>query len=402
MTTYPLPTLACTVGPTGISSPSYADILLSLQASYTAIYGSDVVLDNSTQDGQWTAIQAQAIYDSNQVAIFVYNQFSPATAVGTGLSSVVKINGIAREVSSDSTAPVLFTGQNGTQLINPIVGDNLNLGTQWQFLGTIDIPGAGSVTQSVTCTTPGAVTAAAGSLTEMITPTAGWQSATNPEAATAGAPVELDAVLRQRQAVSTDLPAQTILTSMIGNLLNLGGVLAVAAYENPNGTTDVNGLPPHSIALVVEGGDAQDIANTIGKSRGEGVATFGNTSETYIDPYGIPQVINFSFPVQETIDVSVNISPLTGYSTAIGGEIQQSLSNYITSLGIGTSVINSRLVAPALLRGPSAVAASPTDPDTFELTIPLLATITGGTLSSADIPIAFNQLAVPGTITVIA
>ena len=402
MTTYPLSTLACSIGPTGITSPSLADIILSLQASYEAIYGSDINWDNSSQDAQWIAIQAQAIYDSNQVAIFVYNQFSPATAQGVGLSSVVKINGLQREQSSNSTAPVTFTGQAYSPLVNPIVGDDQNLGTQWITPGTFTIPSGGSFTQTATCTTPGSIAAAANTLTQLINPTTGWQSATNPEAAAVGNPVESDSTLRQRQSVSTNLPAETVLTAIIGNISNLGGVTAVTAFENPTGTTDVNGIPPWSTAFVVIGGNAQDIANTIGAGMAPGPPTYGNTTETYVDPYGIPHPINFSIPTQETIAAAVTVIPLTGYSDGVGVEIIQSMSNYISGLGSGTSLLNTRLIAPALLRGPSTPPlANPNDPNTYELVLPIQASI--GTVASgtADIAIAFNQIAVPGSITVV-
>ena len=80
MATYPLATLAAQVTSTGISAPSYNDILSSLTASFQGIYGSDAYLGPDSQDGQLLAVVAQAIYDCNQTAIAVYNQFSPQTA----------------------------------------------------------------------------------------------------------------------------------------------------------------------------------------------------------------------------------------------------------------------------------------------------------------------------------
>jgi hypothetical protein len=66
MATYPLPTLSAQVTSAGISAPAYSDILLSLQASFRAIYGSDAYLEADSQDGQFLAIMAQAINDCNQ------------------------------------------------------------------------------------------------------------------------------------------------------------------------------------------------------------------------------------------------------------------------------------------------------------------------------------------------
>src|SRR5581483_3778628 len=103
-------TLAAQIGPDGISAPDYADIFRQLQNAFWSIYGTDANLAADSQDGQMIAIFAQAIYDANQLAIKTYNDFSPATAQGAGLSSVVKTNGLARQVASRSTAVVTITG----------------------------------------------------------------------------------------------------------------------------------------------------------------------------------------------------------------------------------------------------------------------------------------------------
>src|SRR5271154_490822 len=139
-TTLPLPTVAATVTPAGISAPSFALALSSWQASYSGIYGSDVVLTADSQDGQWLGIQEAAVNDCNMAAIFVYNQFSPATAQGVGLSSVVKINGLTRQASSNSTAVVTITGQAFSAISDGLVGDNQNLGTQWALPSLVTIP----------------------------------------------------------------------------------------------------------------------------------------------------------------------------------------------------------------------------------------------------------------------
>ncbi len=102
--------ITCTIDQNGITVPAYADILTYLKDAYRTIYGADVYLEPDSQDGQLLAIFAAAINDANAMAAAVYNAFSPATAQGVGLSSVVKINGIARAVASFSTVDVLIVG----------------------------------------------------------------------------------------------------------------------------------------------------------------------------------------------------------------------------------------------------------------------------------------------------
>lgn len=396
MTTYPLPTLACTISGTGITAPSYADILTSLAVSYAQIYGSDVSLDPSTQDGQWLAIQAAAINDSNQQAILAYNQASPATAIGDGLSSVVKINGIARLVPSYSTAVVTVVGQAGTVVTYGLVGDSASLGTQWSLPVSVTIPGGGSINVTATCIDPGAITAAAGTLTVMLTPTAGWQSVTNAANASPGQPVETDAQLRARQALSTQNAAQSVVGAVYGALSNLTGVSAVSYDENTGSTADANGVPGHSIAFVVEGGSVQDIVDTIGSKKGVGCGTYGTTSGVWTDPTtGVAYTINYSVPTLKTILVAITVKALTGYSSAIGTSLKTAIANYISALGIGEDVSFTRIYVPAQLAGPYgiAAAATPTDGSTYKVTALAIA-ISPAAPAGADLVIAWNERAV--------
>ena len=402
MPTYPLATLSVTVTSTGITAPSFTDIYNSLISNYQTIYGSDVVTDASTQDLEWIAIQAAAINDSNQTAIAIYNTFSPSTAQGAGLSSVVKVNGIQRLVPSNSTAPITLVGQAGITINNGIVGDNIGANTQWALPATVTIPLGGSIVETATCTTPGAITAAPATLTVLLTPTAGWQTASNATAAAVGAPVETDAALRLRQTKSTALPSETTLAGIYGGIANLVGVTDVSYDNNVSNVTDGNSVPGHTLAMVVEGGVLQDIVNEIGSRLSIGCGTYGNTSGTYVDPnYGFNYTIYFSIPTQETILVDVTITPLTGYSTGIGVEIQNAVAAYVNGLGIGQNVLLSRIYAPALLQGPYANPTSPADALTYEITS-IQISISPAAVGSSDLTIAWNQLAVcaPANVTI--
>jgi uncharacterized phage protein gp47/JayE len=358
MATYPLATLACTISPTGISAPSYADILASLTASFQSIYGSDIYVAPDSQDGQWLATLAQIINDGNQADIATYNAYSPAYAQGTGLSSVVKINGLRRESSSNSTAVVTIIGQAGTPINNGLIGDNQNLGTQWSLPASVIIPTSGQIQVTATCTTAGNVAAAAGTLTTILTPTRGWQSVTNGSAATPGNPVEQDATLRQRQAASTSLPAQTPLQAIIANVANTAGIGRYAIYENPTGTTDSNGVPGHSIAVVAEGGNVQTIAQAIEAKKSPGTGTYGTTSETVTDPAGVPITINFFELTEIGIFVQLTVVPLTGYVTTTKTLIANAISTYLGEFAIGQDSMLGKLLGPANLYGDAATSSS--------------------------------------------
>lgn len=388
MTTYPLPTLSPTISSTGISAPSYSDIYASLQASYQAIYGADAVLLPSSQDGQWLAVIAQAISDNNNAIIAAYNNMSPSTAQGAGLSSVIKINGLARDIPTNSTVPVEIVGSAGTIITNGLVSDGTN---QWALPASVTIPIGGSIVETATCATQGSITTIAGAVTlQIVTPTLGWQSAASTEAATPGAPVETDAALRQRQASSTALASQTILEAIVGNVENVSGVQAVKSYFNDTNTTDGNGLPPHSISLVVKGGDSVAIATAIAQKKSPGTATYGTTSEIIVDSNGVPDTINFYIPTQVTILINITIAPLTGYVSTTGTAIIAALVAAVNNAGIGA---NGGLLSLSSLYG---VAYSVPLSNTFNVTA-ITQSISPATPVASDLSVAFNDLPICAT-----
>jgi uncharacterized phage protein gp47/JayE len=377
-------TPVATVDATGIHLPAYDNVLTYLEGEYQGIYGADVYIEPDSQDGQLLALFALAISDANAMAASVYNAFSPATAQGAGLSSVVKINGIARNIASFSTVDVTLIGQAGTTVTNGIVSDENS--NQWNLPAIVTIPPGGEITVTATAQAMGAVSAGVGTVTTIATPTRGWQSVSNSSEATAGAPVELDSALRKRQTTSTALPSNTILEGIIGGVAALTGVTRYAAYENDTDATDVNGIPSHSIALIVEGGDAQTIANTIAAKKTPGSGTFGSTSETVVDDYGVPHVIKFSRPTIVPITVAITLNALLGYTTTVETSIKKAVVDYINGVAIGGA-------AGGSVEWDSAVSAakSVAGKGTFKMSGLALSRTSGA--GTPDVPLAFNEAA---------
>jgi uncharacterized phage protein gp47/JayE len=353
---YPLSTLSVTIDQFGIRAPVYEDILQSLMASYRQIYGSDVALDADTQDGQWLAVQAQAMHDSNQALIAGYLAYSPTTAQGIGLSSVVKINGIARLPVSNSTVDLRLVGVTGTIITNGQVGDTY--GMIWALPAQVIIPVEGEIMVTGVCTTPGAVMAAANTVTNILTMTPGWQSANNPLAAFPGLPIETDAQLRKRQTFSTSLPAITPREAIAAAVANVPNVGRVFVHDNDTHFYDSELVPPHSIAVIVEGGAATDIAQAILIKKNTGCGTYGNVEQVVYDQHGVPLTVNFFYLLEVPIYVIVNLQPLLGYIETTGTLIADTLVLHLTKLGIGENVYASRLAAPASLAGDEALEVS--------------------------------------------
>ncbi|EHB5253140.1 hypothetical protein J2H08_004057 [Salmonella enterica] len=339
--------LSATVTAEGISAPDYQTILDTLTSYFQQIYGSDAYLEPDSKDGQMVALVALAIHDANNTAISVYNCFSPATGYGVALTSNVKINGIARKGATNSTVDLLLTGTAGTTITNGTVKDTNNV--IWRLPDSVVIGVDGTVTATAICSKSGAVAAPAGTITTINTPTRGWTSVTNPAAATVGAPAETDAELRIRQGQSVAIPSITPFEGVDGAIANIAGVTRHKLYENDTGKTDGNGLPPHSISAIVDGGDVAEIAQTIRGNKGQGVRTWGKTSVTVPDKYGNPHIISFSRPTDVPVYVKITLKVFAGYTSQIGVQIQQAVADYINRLMIGDQVLLSRIYSPANL-----------------------------------------------------
>lgn len=376
----PLPTLAPTIDSNGITAPDYAAILQSLIESAQSIFGNDVYLAADSQDGQLLSIFAAAINDTNQASIAVFNSFRPSFAQGAGLSSLVKLTGIRRNIASNSQVDLTIGGTVGTVITDGLAGDAS--GNQWALPASVVIPPAGVLIVTATAVDPGAIQAPVNTITTILTPTLGWQSVTNDTAASPGAPVESDAALRRRQTQSVALPSLTALAGTVGAVEALTGVTAVTAYENDTGVTDANGLPAHSIALVVTGGDANEIAQAIMLKKTPGTYTHGAVAVNVVDSNGITHIIRFFVPIPQPINVRVQIKALNGYTSAIGDEIKASVAAYINALPVGQSVFISRIYLPAQLYGEGNFA-------TFELQSVLIALFPAAP-GAADVIVPFD------------
>jgi uncharacterized phage protein gp47/JayE len=377
--------LSATVTAEGISAPDYQTILDTLTSYFQQIYGSDAYLEPDSKDGQMVALVALAIHDANNTAISVYNCFSPATGYGAALTSNVKINGIAHRGATNSTVDLVLTGTAGTSIRNGTVKDTNNV--IWRLPASVTIGVGGTVTVTATCSNSGAVAALAGTITTINTPTRGWASVTNPAAATVGAPAETDAELRIRQGQSVALPSLTPFEGVDGAIANVSGVTRHKLYENDTGATDSNGLPPHSISAIVDGGDVTEIAQTIRGNKGQGTATYGTISVTVPDTYGNPHVISFSRSTDVPIYGHITLKAFTGYTSQIGVQIQQAVADYINGLTIGDDVLLSRIYSPANLGVVSGGNARYYDIQE------LLIGKSAGSVAAANIIIAYNESA---------
>lgn len=382
----------------GYHYADYPTFLNWINAKYQGIYGLDSYVDPDSMDGQFLAILAQAFYDTAALGNAVYNSFSPLTAVGYGLSRNVQINGLQKKEASFSTVGLTIIGVANTPISSGVAQDEL--GQLWNLPESALIPGGGSLTVTATAATIGAIFAEANTITQIFTPTNGWQTVNNSSSAIPGNPVESDSALRIRQAQSTALPSLTVLEGTKGAIANVPGVSQVEVYENDTNETDGNGIPANSVAAVIAGSfDYTAVAQAIQIKKTPGAGTYGNQTVLVNDSRGMPINIEFTDVAEVSPGagikvwiqyVAVNSGPNV-FSTDYIPLIQAAVAAVVNVAGIGAVDTNGQinyttLFAPAYLNGA---------PEGQSYVISNLSiALNSGSYNSSNIDIAWNQLPV--------
>lgn len=371
----------------GLVIPSYIDIRDYLIESFKSIYGQDCYLESDSADYQWISIVALRIHDCLNSIQLIYNNRGPETAIGSGLDQVIKLNGIRRQGASYSTCELVITGVAGTVITDGEVTDAS--GYRWSLPSTVTIPSGGEVSVTATCQTIGAISALIGDITTIATPTAGWTGVDNESASTVGLPVETDAEVKIRQALSVTMPSMNLLTGTVAAIAALENVTRYNVIENNTNEYDADGNPPHSITCIVEGGSDDDIANVIWLNRGIGPYINGDVEVPITDPItGIVTPIRFYRPDYVPIYVTAYIEGYSskGYTSATTLAIQQALTAYLNGLQIGADVTISALYAAAM-----EVAEDIYDP-LFSIAL-MTASVVASPQTGTDIIMGFNEVA---------
>ena len=136
-----------------------------------------------------------------------------------------------------------------------------------------------------------------GVITNIVKADAGLLSVVNLCAYIAGRDEETDTEFRQSYADKIFNRSSMMLESIRSAILNnVQGVTSVAPYENPTHECDEYGRPPHSIEIVVDGGDSTEIAQQILQKKAGGINTYGDTSVVLAGAYDEDITIRFSRP----------------------------------------------------------------------------------------------------------
>ncbi len=184
----------------------------------------------------------------------------------------------------------------------------------------------------------GEKTAPARSLTNIVNPISGLDAILNPADALVGRDIEDDASLKQRRENSLQRAGAGTLGAILSILADLDGVTAVVGFENIN-LIEVDGRPPKSFEMVVEGGDLDEIATSIFENKPAGIETFGSIARPLTDSQGFAQTVKFSRPTGIEIFVEIDLSVDANYPADGDAQVQAAIVAFGNGLGIGQDII---------------------------------------------------------------
>lgn len=320
---------------TGLHTQSINDLITQLSDGMRTIYGVDINLDQNSPDGQMINIFAQAVTDLLDSVTMVYNSFNPTVATGVVLDQRCALNGVVRQGASYTRTNITITTDRVLTLQGLdtfpnapfIVADAT--GNQFALEVTQSLVSGANVLEFISLVA-GKVETTVNTLTNIVTITLGVISANNPTSAiSTGVNEETDANLRIRRQQSVSLPSIGYLDGLIGALRNIDNVTDVAVYENDTSTTDINGIPGHSIWCVVDGGTNADIANVIYIKRNAGCGMYGAITVTIIQVNGIAFAVKFDRPDYEDLYIEMVIESIDPAHTIDTAAIKTLLYNNI-------------------------------------------------------------------------
>jgi len=334
------------ISPTGAVGIGVKPTVLVANATYTITYSTNTTTKQITYTADTSPTESKVLLGLSSAAI---SDGSVTTSISNGILYVNLVD----QTSSNTS----FSASNNLAILKASnIGDVESVNT-------------------------GAISAEANTITNITTPVLGWDSATNPLAASEGSSVETDEDLRTRFRETKYTRASNILEALYSALISLEGVEEVIIYENDTDLTDENGIPAHSFLPIVLGGLSQQIGNSIWENKPLGIRSFGNTVVTVTDSQGFTHDIGYERP--NPVSVYINMEIVTGPNFPQNGEtlIKNNIVDYFkNNFGIGDDVIYSRLYTPI---------NQVSDHSVNEMTIGLDPNL----MDSSNISIAYNQIA---------
>lgn len=320
------------LNPVGYTPQSSATVLANVQTAYTNTFGDGFILSPSSINGQMIQFNTESAIEVEDAKTLLYGSlYNPYLSFGVWLESICKFNNIKKKPATASVIAVVCSGLAGT-----IIGVNSKIistsGDIFYNKSVIVIGSGGIGTGQFYSETLGKVPCNAGTVNQIVTTIAGWDTINNPTDGTVGTLQETDYSLRNRRKYGLAINSSGGINSIISALNELTSVKAFTAQENyTRGTINIQGVAvePNSYYVAVYCADdaLQDVAKVLFTKKSGGAGMQGNTAVIYQDPTHdwVTFTARFERPEVKQIQVYVTIQNSAQYPSNIIALIQQSI-----------------------------------------------------------------------------
>jgi hypothetical protein len=267
--------------------PTEQEILAGRKADFIGAYGAGLNVAPTTPQGMIIADDTAIIGDANANIALVASQVDPDQAEGAFQDAIGAIYFLERFAAQGSVKTITVIGKVDTAIPPGALIQDPS-GFFWAATGEIDIPSGGSASGTFQCTTTGPIAWPGNTPATIITQVNGWDQAVSSAAAALGRNVESRAAFENRRRQSVAINSHGTPQTILGNVLEVEGVLSAFVIDNPSsgsitvGSTSFT-VVAHSILVSVFGGLASAIAQAIWEGKDGGCNYNGNTSAVVTD-----------------------------------------------------------------------------------------------------------------------
>lgn len=295
---------------TGFVRKTQADIIAEINEEMLSRISSRLNLQAETPLGQINGIFSERLAEVWELLEEVVHSTDPDNATGFLLRQVSAITGTRPQAATKGTVTLRLTLNDGALVAAGSIAQVEDQPTnRWVTLA--DVENTSGITDDfdveAEAETAGPFVANAGTISEIVTPASGWTAVTNPLDADPGEPADDDPGLRIRREAELAKAGSATVRAIRADVLQVEGVETVRVFNNPSDVTDGDGLPPHSVEVLVLGGDDQEVAEAIFATVGAGIYTHGVDSAVVEDDEGLLHTVRYTRPTQILIYLEIDV-----------------------------------------------------------------------------------------------
>ena len=317
--------------PEGFRRKTIDEIIADCESGEKAGLGEDFDVSAESLAGQLNGAFGRELGIAWESLETLYGAFDPDAAEGRLLDNLAKLTGSFREGSTPSTVLLTCDLDMGTTLTPSTHFAAIENQTDVRWTPSALLYPSGYVApssgpQSVTFLSElkGPIEGFAGTINVISTPVVGWNSVVNPNDAEAGLLTDLDPKFRARR--ERELAAQgsataRAVTAAVSQAF-FDNLESLFVYENEGDVVDPNGVPPHSLEVVIFDGetptiDNNSLAQIIFNAKAGGIQSYGNTlasASALVQGSSLPKPVRFSRAEQVDVYLTIDLTKTTAYA----------------------------------------------------------------------------------------